>query len=295
MARARIPGCELLVVGADAPPGEGSVVARAGRHVHAIPGGRLDEGCFTVEAAQAGEGEWVARAIRRSLDPDLVDYTIWRSPRAGRYVESLLRGRVDEGHAAFYLLRRGRASLGLAAFRTLDGAAFLNHLWVAPEWQGQGLGRLLLLEAARLYHRRHPAPRLALEVFAGRPAEAWYRRLGFVESERRSWWRGPSLPSPEAPLLPCHGLAGAARRHRAWGFSSFRAGPYRVGRLWTPYFRLTDPAALRDPALLATLARLDPARRPFLVAPFALPHPWYRVAVSKRMECSADLFFERVR
>lgn len=78
------------------------------------------------------------------------------------------------------------------------------------------------------------------------------------------------------------------RRHRAWGFSTIT-----LGRLWTPYFRLTDPAAARDRDLTRLLAALDPARRLLLVAPTA-PRGWTPVARSERLVCSADLLLERL-
>jgi hypothetical protein len=66
-----------------------------------------------------------------------------------------------------------------------------------------------------------------------------------------------------------------------------------VGRLWTPYFRLTDPAAARDRHLARLLAALDPARRLLLVSPKA-PRGWTPVARSERLTCSADLLLERL-
>jgi ribosomal protein S18 acetylase RimI-like enzyme len=242
---------------------------------------------LAVERARPGQGRLVARWIARSLDPSLLPLTIWRSPRAGRYVDSLL-----EEAPGYYLWRRGGVVAGVAAFRHLDGAAFLNHISIGRRWRGRGWGRRLLAAAAARYLDERPARRIVLDAFAGQFPQAWYRRLGFVRQERQGWYIR-SCPAPGNRPLAVPGLAAANRRHRAWGFSTIRVGPYTVGRLWAPYFRLTDPAAARDRDLTGRLAALDPARRLLLVAPTA-PRGWTRVARSERLVCSADLLLERL-
>lgn len=241
---------------------------------------------LAVERARPGQGRLVARWIARSLDPAILPLTIWRSPRAGRYVESLLN------EPGYYLLRRGDAVAGVAAFRHLNGAAFLNHICIGPRWRGRGWGRGLLAAATARYLDECPARWIALDAFAGQFPQAWYRRLGFVLQERQGWYIRPcQAPGGERLALP--DLAAADRRHRAWGLSTITLGPYTVGRLWAPYFRLADPAAARDRDLTRLLAALDPARRLLLVAPTA-PPGWTEVARSERLVCSADLLLERL-
>jgi ribosomal protein S18 acetylase RimI-like enzyme len=246
---------------------------------------------MTLRLARPGQGRLVARAIARSFDPALLPFTIWRSPRAGRYVEELL----EDPRWGFYLLWSGRALTGMAVFREFGGRAFLNHLAIGRRWRGRGWGRRLLAEALRRY--RTPRGEVALDAFAGGLAEGWYRRLGFVEESRRDWYTGPLVrPLRRLSALPVTGLEAAARDHQARGFSSFVAGPYTVGRLWTPYYRLTDPAAARDPDLACLLGALEAGRRLLLVA--GAPRPssrWRRLARSHRLVCSADLLQERLR
>ena len=254
-------------------------------------------GTLQLERARPGQGALVARWIARSIDPSILPLTIWRSPRAGRYVESLL-GAGGDDVPRFYLLRRAGLVAGLAAFRRVDGCAFLNHICIGRRWRGQGWGRRLLAAATTRYLRAHPAHWVALDAFAGRPAEAWYRRLGFVEQARQGWYCRASGPVRGRRLLalPVAGFDEAACRHRAWGFSTFTAGPYTVGRLYAPYFRLTHPAAARDRDLAGLLAALDPSRRLLLVAPGPVPSScWTRLTWSYRLGCSADLLLERLR
>ncbi len=197
-----------------------------------------------------------------------------------------------------------RPAAGLAAFRRVEGEAFLNHLYVAAPFRGRALGALLLERAARDYLARHPAARLALDVFSHNTLAAkWYARLGFKERARQAWClRRHIRQGPRASSRPTfiEGLSGADRGPRAWGFSSFvvrlSAGRrYRVGRLYKPYFRLAGAPAGRDVELHRALAALDPARRLVLHAPDDFAEPsWRRVALSFRLECPARLLLSRL-
>jgi GNAT superfamily N-acetyltransferase len=248
-----------------------------------------------IELARPGQGARIARWIARALDPAVLPLTIWRSPRAGCYVEFLLSSGHGPDPYLFYMLYAGPHLAGLAAFRTLDGDPFLNHLCIGRRWRGRGWGRRLLTGAAVRYLRLCPARRLRLDVFAGTSAEAWYRRLGFTPQTRLRWQTHAVSPNgaPAADALPVKDLDLAERQHRDWGFSCFHAGPYSIGRLFAPYFRLTDPHAARDRDLIRLLASLEPSRRLLLVAPAAMRR-WRTRLVSHRMTCAVDVFFNRL-
>src|SRR5690242_14222727 len=80
-----------------------------------------------VDRARPGEGDSIARMIRLSLPGNLRSLTIWASPTAGRYVESMLvrrqfahrdvcsgpHGSCATSHE-HYLLRCGLEIIGLA-------------------------------------------------------------------------------------------------------------------------------------------------------------------------------------
>jgi GNAT superfamily N-acetyltransferase len=240
---------------------------------------------WIVERAVPGRGAEIADLIRRSLAARLRPLTIWESPGAELYVESLLsNARPGEGHR-FYLLRRDNSACGVAALRRLDGAAFLNHLYVAPAFQGCGLGANLFHAALRDYLSRHRARQLALDVFADTAVEDWYDRLGLCERDRRGWWLSEPLSAPARRTPPSVVTTG-------WGFSTFllhtAGGPrYEIGLLYTPYFRLTDPRAAVDAQLHNALARIDPGRRLLLIASHAPPTTWTQVAVSRRLASDA--------
>ncbi|MBI3695319.1 MAG: GNAT family N-acetyltransferase [Acidobacteria bacterium] len=144
---------------------------------------------WIISRAHPGQGAEIARLVRASLPPHLRRFTIWDSPDICSRVESILGGaRAAEAHEFYLARQRSGAAAAVAAFRLLDGQAFLNHLYVAPRFRGRGLGRQLLTTACRRYLARHPARRIALDVFSGaHPAEGWYARLGFEERRQRVW------------------------------------------------------------------------------------------------------------
>jgi ribosomal protein S18 acetylase RimI-like enzyme len=74
------------------------------------------------------------------------------------------------------------AALFSPVYSTVRGAAgvFVSDLWVAPAARGQGLGRQLLVEAARIGAELWAADWLKLAVYdASTETQAFYRRLGF--------------------------------------------------------------------------------------------------------------------
>lgn len=260
---------------------------------------------WAIERSHPGEGDLVASLVHRSLPPRLRRFTIWASPRVARYVELILKGAFPSEAHEFYLLRCGRRPGGIAAFRQIDGQAFLNHLWVAPRFRRRSLGTRLLAAAARSYLDRHPTERVALDVFsnggAGSIAETWYGRLGFRERSRKAWWLGDIETRQSAGCsLPTTRCRLADRQHRAWGFSQFVVQTtggqrYRVGRLYTPYFRLTEPAAALDAELRQALRILDRKRRLLLIGPESFPEPhWQMVALSRRLDTAAGAFLRRL-
>jgi ribosomal protein S18 acetylase RimI-like enzyme len=69
----------------------------------------------------------------------------------------------------------GAAIVGFAAVRVRDDEAELDHLWIRPQYMGQGIGRELLFHAARMAGQMgHPEI-----VFTSDPhADGFYYRMG---------------------------------------------------------------------------------------------------------------------
>ena len=273
-----------------------------------------------IDWARPGEGRSIARMIRLSLPRHLQPFTIWASLEAGHYIEALLAGAFPEQRFEHYVLRCGGRMAGLAVFRDLQGQAFLNHLYISPQWRGRSLGAWLLARAARCYLEKHrdlegqaevkrrPALQVALDVMSGNhPAEAWYERLGFREIGTRGWWvarnsarhalAGHRTAQVSAPAC----RIAAIRENENWSFHQFTcvlpAGRrYEVGSLSGPYFRLSDPQAAGDSELHQVLASLDPDRRLLLVAPGDFSGSnWMCIAVSRRLACDASSLLGRLQ
>ena len=81
------------------------------------------------------------------------------------------------------LIRVGEATAGCVAFYSTEpGALKLEHFYLAPEWQGRGLGTavldVLLAEADAV------GARVVLTVLRESDARRLYERRGFVETGR---------------------------------------------------------------------------------------------------------------
>ncbi|GEM_PF-1796330 len=279
----------------------------------------------TIRPARPGEGEDIAALIRLSLPPELRPLTIWESPGAGRYVESTLQGALAGESHRYYVLRHGADLEGIAAFRKLGTAAFLNHLYIAPHLRGRSLGTTLLRQAARYYLQHVPLRQIALDVFPQCAlAGSWYERLGFVEADRRGWWLLDSDPKVSAKNISAQILEGCSC-DPAWGFSRFQVlfpdgRCYEVGRLPGPYLRLTDEQAALDADLREALSRCDPNRKLLLIAdsttlirdfgrrdrdrserfgPLANQQmqetEWKQAGVSRRLRCDTALLLRNLR
>lgn len=80
-----------------------------------------------------------------------------------------------------YLVARAQGRVvGFAGMHVLWEFAHVTNIAVHPEFRGRGIGERLLRELIRIGARRG-ATRMTLEVRAGNaPAQALYRKLGFV-------------------------------------------------------------------------------------------------------------------
>ena len=251
-----------------------------------------------VRAARSGEGPLVAGWIRASLSPAMVEMSIWASPRVDRYVEQHLSAGPDGAETAYYLLESDTAEIaGIAEFRVVGDAGFLNQIYVSPRRRGRSLGRLLLHDAAGDWRARTGASVVMLDVeVENRRAYRWYEQLGFQPLSDIYWQVGPVRPTA-VPPAQVMGATEADGLQQRWGFSRLTLrtsrGCYAVGRLPGPFFRLDSLDAWRDDALHAALHRLDPARRILVLTPSQ--HANLRtVRHSRRMSVDAALMMERL-
>ena len=93
---------------------------------------------------------------------------------------SLRRQMIDE-RQQFLILEQGEEAIGFASWAPTDetGVFKLHKLYVLPEQQGKGLGRMIL---QYIYGDIRPAggTKLRLNVNRHNKARQFYERLGFV-------------------------------------------------------------------------------------------------------------------
>lgn len=230
-----------------------------------------DIGCAgtLIRPAVPQDGERIATLMREGVSDTVRRITIMCSPRLGRFVaDELAAGGAQEYVVAVF---DGRV-MGTSAWRHADGSLHLDHLYVAPELRGRGIGSALVLDGLRRI-RRSGESCLLLDVFDDTPrAVAWYRSWNMRQEQEFAWIQLP-LPAggPRSGRdLPSEWAEAQARQAR-YGFSQFTlstaTGTYRVGRLGERLFRCGTFGILDDVAALEELARFDPQRQLLCVGP----------------------------
>lgn len=154
--------------------------------------------------------------------------------------------------------------LGMSAWRLEGEYLFLNHLFVSPLAQRQGVGTLLLCHGTtRVPFLR--ARYLALDVYEDSPyARSWYHALGMTMEESKILMEAPLFPSPTVSTT---NVWSSSFRHTwdpdyaRYGFSRFslstEQATYTIGRLGTSLFRVVEPGLLDDAIALNALYTLD--------------------------------------
>jgi ribosomal protein S18 acetylase RimI-like enzyme len=217
-----------------------------------------------IRPAGSKDSEAIAALMREGVSEQVRRITILGSPYLARFIaDELTRNKNDE-----YVVCTVREQVvGMCAWRHTDTALHLNHLYLAQNVRGQGLGTALLLdELSRI--RRASQHKLSTDVFFDTPrAQAWYRSLS-MRSEKHAHWIQVSLPrsiSNGERRCTISGVEEAAADHLRYGFSHFvlttDSSSYQVGRLGPDLFRIGTFAILQDPTALQGLARFDAERQ----------------------------------
>lgn len=104
--------------------------------------------------------------------------------RLGRYDEHRVRQRLRDAFVPAYtsVIEVSGAFAGCVALRPAEGAYWLEHFFVDPALQGQGIGSAVLGLLTERCDREEAVVRL--QVLQGSPARRLYERHGFtVETE----------------------------------------------------------------------------------------------------------------
>ena len=248
---------------------------------------------LTIRKAGPGDERVVAAMLHRPLGAEIDKMTIWESNRIGRYIKILLEEAGRDSGPEIYLLSKGARAIGTLLIHRIAHQMLVQVMVLDREERGSGYGNLLLGGAVEACLKEHPElDEVVWDVFKGSDQlEAWYARLGGIETDRKGWWLAdPSAMRSIDGFMPyeCRGMAAADRNHAEQGFSSFEilAGEsaVAVGRLPGPYFRVLSRVAIDDPRFLFTLSRLDTERSILHIGePVGLADPWKLHFIMRRL------------
>jgi ribosomal protein S18 acetylase RimI-like enzyme len=104
--------------------------------------------------------------------------------RLGVYDDHQVRQRLRDRFVAdhTWVIEAAGAFAGCVALRPAEDAHWLEHFYLAPEFQGLGIGGAVLDHLLTT----HGAPVVRLQVLQGSPARGLYERHGFTV-EREDW------------------------------------------------------------------------------------------------------------
>ncbi|HID78783.1 MAG TPA: GNAT family N-acetyltransferase [Planctomycetaceae bacterium] len=211
----------------------------------------------------------LAAFLRQEVPPEVVSVTVVGCPGFEIHVRQTLCAAARGSRSTFWVAEHGGTVAGVAELRWMAGALFLNHLFVTPSHQGQGLGSRLLWYSINglVDWSRAGSMQLALDVLEqNRRARRWYQQLGLTQAHSRRWLlrKRPLDDRPGGRRWSVDGWAQAEVMQQALGFSEFHlhssTGTYRVGRLGDHLYRTRDARLMEDPIALGALAELDAER-----------------------------------
>lgn len=127
----------------------------------------------------------LARTVWQATYPTLISQAQIDAMLADRYAADRIRSQLDDPDHAWWIARRGQATVGFA-HAVRDGVRCkLDKLYVDPSHQRQGIGAALL-QAVQEWARQQQGRRLWLQVNRGNTqAVAAYLKYGFGITESR--------------------------------------------------------------------------------------------------------------
>jgi Acetyltransferases len=135
----------------------------------------MTETDITLRPFEAGDTEALSHIWRAASERAHPFFTSRQLDHQQELVKSVYLPKAET-----WVALRGAVPLGFIGLLPQPGGAVIGGLFVAPEAQGQGIGRMLVAHARKLKYR------LSLEVYeTNHAARGFYARLGFRETGRR--------------------------------------------------------------------------------------------------------------
>lgn len=233
----------------------------------------MDE--IQIRFAEPRDAAQIADIFSSGFRSDFAQLLIYGCRGASEYIRMQLAYGVPAAESAYFVAQAPGGIIGAAELRRQSNSLLLNYICVHPAYRGRRVGAILLSAAVGMSGMS--SGQIELDVLhdnAG--ALHWYSRLGFVTRTSTEFLElGPPGGADEEPAY-VSGLPQADLCQERFGFSTFnlttRKGSFSVGRIGDTWFRLTDLAAVANPAIFAALKLLDPGRRIFaVVSAFSVP------------------------
>lgn len=132
---------------------------------------------WSLRPSLPSDASWIAELRAQVMRPDL--------ERLGRWDPVHVRERFVTGfHPAHtFVIEVEASAVGVIAVRPESDEKWIEHFYLAPEYQGQGLGGAVLRQVLMAQHDHRP---FRLNVLQGSPARRLYERNGFVHEHEDS-------------------------------------------------------------------------------------------------------------
>jgi ribosomal protein S18 acetylase RimI-like enzyme len=229
-----------------------------------------------IRFAEPRDAAQIANIFSTGFRPDFAQLLIYGCGGASEYIRMQLASAGPPAESVYFVAQARDGIIGAAELRRQSKRLFLNYIGVAPGYRGQRVGAILFSEALRM--SGVSSGQIGLDVLHDNVrAVKWYGRLGFVAGTSAEFVEVAPPTGVDQDLAYISGLPQADLCQERFGFSKFNLvtskATFSVGRIGDTWFRLTDLAAVGNPAIFAALNLLDPARRVFAVVPASSAPP----------------------
>lgn len=223
-----------------------------------------------IEPLRNTDAHLIPKLIKSGMDQDIFALTIFSARGYENYLKNLLLIPENNRTVKLYGAFVDGQLAGYSEWRIFEKSIFLNNIYVFPEFQGIGIGKILLIKHGRKLMNKYEKMVMSLDVFENN-AEAlrWYQRIGFEKENVTHWYLGEQTSIPISDRCYIEHYPKAIAEQEAYDFSMFTCstnkGVYQIGRIKNHYYRLTDSKGLNDLGLLHCLYKLAPNRKILLL------------------------------